>query len=113
MIHRPVREVFAFLADIENWAKLQLALRESEKASLGPVKVGDTFLQTLEIPGQLIELLCRVTRLEKDERVSLEYSWDQLLLWIEFVFKPLDDGTKLTSRGEGRIGGLLPCSKRP
>ena len=113
MIRRPVREVFAFLADIENWAKLQLALRESERASPGPVKVGDTFLQTLEIPGQRIELLCRVTRLEKDERVSLEYSWDQLLLWIEFIFEPLDGGTKLTSRGEGRIGGLLALFEAP
>jgi len=113
VIHRPVREVFAFLADIENWAKLQLALRESEKTSPGPVKVGDTFLQTLEIPGQLIELLCRVTALEKDERVSLEYSWDQLLLWIDFVFEPLDGGTKLTSRGEGRIGGLLALFEGP
>ena len=71
MIHCPVKEVFRFLADIENWAKLQLALRAREKASPGPVKVGDTFLQTLEIPGQMIELLCRVTGLEKDERVSL------------------------------------------
>ena len=44
MIQRPVSEVFAFLADIENWAKLQLTLRESQKASPGPVKVGDTFL---------------------------------------------------------------------
>jgi hypothetical protein len=49
VIHRPVREVFAFLADIENWTKLQLALRESEKTSPGPVRVGDTFLQTLDL----------------------------------------------------------------
>jgi Polyketide cyclase / dehydrase and lipid transport len=113
VIHRPVGEVFAFLADIENWAKLQLTLRESQEASPGPGRVGDTFLQTIEIPGQLIELLCRVTGLEEDERVSLEYSWNQLLLWIDFVFEPLDGGTKLTSRGEGRIGGFLSLFEAP
>jgi hypothetical protein len=43
----------------------------------------------------------------------LEYSWDQLLLWIDFVFEPLDGGTKLTSRGEGRIGGLLALFEAP
>ena len=93
--------------------KLQLTLRESQKASPGPVKVGDTFLQTIEIPGQLIELLCRVTGLEEDETVSLEYSWNQLLLWIDFVFEPLDGGTKLTSKGEGHIGGLLSLFEAP
>ena len=67
MIQRPVSEIFAFLADIENWAKLQLTLRESQETSPGPGRVGDTFLQTIEIPGQLIELLCRVTGLEEDE----------------------------------------------
>ena len=74
MIHRSVGEVFAFLADIENWAKLQLTLRESQETSPDPVRVGDTFLQSIEISGQLIELLCWVTGLEEDERASLEHS---------------------------------------
>jgi hypothetical protein len=90
-----------------------LTLRESQEASPGPGRVGDTFLQTIEIPGQLIELLCRVTGLEEDERVSLEYSWNQLLLWNDFVFEPLDGGTKLTPRGEGRTGGILCLFEAP
>jgi hypothetical protein len=43
----------------------------------------------------------------------LEYSWNQLLLWIGFVFEPLDGDTKLTSKGEGRIGGLLSQFEAP
>lgn len=71
------------------------------------MKVGDTFRQTLEIPGQRIELLCKVVELEKDERLSFEYFWDQLLLWISLVFEPFDGSTRLTARGEGRMGGFL------
>jgi hypothetical protein len=50
-IHRPVGEVFAFLTNVENWALLQPTLRESEReTSHGPMKVGGTFRQTLDIP---------------------------------------------------------------
>jgi uncharacterized protein YndB with AHSA1/START domain len=107
-VHRPVEEVFAFLTDIENWVLLQPALRESEReTSRGPMKVGDMFRQTLDIPGQHIELLCKVIEVEKNERISLEYSWDQLFLWIVLVVKPFDGGTRLTATGEGRMGGFL------
>ena len=71
------------------------------------MKVGDTFRQTLEIPGQRIELLCEVVELEKDERLMFEYFWDQLFLCISLVFEPFDGDTRLTARGEGRMGGFL------
>ena len=106
MIHRPVEEVFAFLGDIENWARLHPALRESDQTPRGPVEVGSAFRQTLEIPGQRIELLCEVTEYEPNERLSFEYAWDQLSLGVSFVFEPLDGSTRLTARGEGRMGGL-------
>lgn len=107
-IHRPVGEVFAFLSHVENWTRLQPALRESEGGtSRGPMKVGDTFRQVLDISGQRIELLCKVIEVEQNERISLQYSWDQLSLDVGFVFEPLDDSTRLNARGEGRMSGFL------
>ncbi len=107
-IHRPVGEVFAFLTDIENWTLLQPALQESERETArGPMQVGNTYRQTLDIPSQRIELLCEVIEVEKNERITLECSWDQLFLPISFVFEPLGDSTRLTATGEGRTGGFL------
>jgi uncharacterized protein YndB with AHSA1/START domain len=107
-IHRPVGEVFAFLTDVENWALLQPPLWESEReTSHGPMKVGDTFRQTLDIPSQRVELLCEVVEVEENERLSFEYTWDQLFLWIGLVVKPFDSGTRFTATGEGRVGGFL------
>lgn len=107
-IHRPVGEVFAFLTHVENWTRLQPTLRESEReTSRGPMKVGNTFRQTLDIPGQRIELLCKVLEVEENERISLEYFWNQLSLDVSFVFEPLGDSTRLIARGEGRMGGFL------
>ena len=107
-IHRPVGEVSAFLTHVENWALLQPALWESEReTSHGPMKVSDTFRQTLDIPGQRVDLLGEVVELEEDERLSFEYTWDQLFLWIGLVVKPIDSSTRLTATGEGRMGGFL------
>lgn len=107
-IERCVEEVFAFMAVIENWAQVQPALGESEQeTSRNPVKVGDTFRQTLEIPGQRIELLVKVTGCEPDESLSFEYTWGQLYLDVSFIFESLDVGTLLTTRGGGQLGGFL------
>ncbi len=107
-IQRPLKEVFTFLTDVENWGRLQSVSGETiEPASRGPMKVGDTFRQTLEISGQRVELLCKVVELEENERLAFEYTWDQLFLWIGLVFEPFDGGTRLATGGEGRLGGFM------
>jgi hypothetical protein len=108
VVDRPVEAIFAFLSNIENWAQVQPALRESEGGSpRAPMEVGSTFRQTLDIPGRQVELLGTVTGYELDERLSFDYSWDNLSLDLSFIFEPLDSGTLLTARGVGSLGGLL------
>lgn len=107
-INRLVKEVFAFMSVIENWAQVQPSLQEGGREALRrPVEVGDTFRQTLEIPGQRIELLGKVTGYEPDESLSFEYTRDQLYLNVSFIFESLDGGTLLTTRGGGQLGGFL------
>jgi hypothetical protein len=107
IIGRPVEEVFAFMADLENWARLQPSLRVNEQASGSPMEVGDTFRQAIEIPGKRIELVGEVVEYEKDEMLSFEYAWNQLSLGISLIFEPLNGSTRLTARGQGRMGGLF------
>ena len=107
VIGRPVEEVFAFMADFENWARLQPSLRVNEQASGSPMEVGDTFRQAIEIPGQRKELVGEVVEYEKDEMLSFEYAWDQLSLGISLIFEPLGGSTRLTATGQGRMGGLF------
>lgn len=107
-INRLVKEVFAFMTVIENWAQVQPSLQEGGREDpRQPVEVGDTFRQTLEIPGQRIELLGKVTGYAPDESLSFEYTWDQLYLDVSFIFESLDGGTLLTTRGGGHLGGFL------
>ncbi len=107
-INRLLKEVFAFMTVIENWVQVQPSLQEGGREDpRQPVEVGDTFRQTLEIPGQRIELLGKVTGYAPDESLSFEYTWDQLYLDVSFIFESLDGGTLLTTRGSGHLGGFL------
>jgi hypothetical protein len=70
------------------------------------MEVGSTVRQTLEISGQQIELLCKVTGYESNERISLEYSCNGLSLGVDLIFESLDGSIRLTAAGEGQMGGF-------
>jgi hypothetical protein len=103
---RPLEGVFAFLADFENWSQWQPDLRESEQTSRGPMDVGTTFLQVLEVGGQRIKLFCEVTEYAKDEKLSFAYARDGLSFRLSFYFEPVKGGTRIISKGEGRMSGV-------
>ena len=45
VINRPVKEVFAFLSNFENWPKWSPGLLENKKTSDGPISRGTTWLR--------------------------------------------------------------------
>lgn len=103
VVHRPPKEVFAFVADLDNWAH---PASENGDTYHTPVEVGDTFRQDFEAQGQRIQLLGEVIGYEPGESLSFEYAWDGSSLGLSFVFEPVDDGTKLTGKGEGYTEGF-------
>ena len=106
VIDRPPAEVFAFLADLENWRWWQPDLLESEQTSRGPMDVGTTFRQTLEVGGKRVVLLCEVSGYEENERLSFDYVRDGLSFWLGFYLESLMSGTRVTARGEGGMTGF-------
>ncbi len=106
VIRSSIEEVFAFVSNSENWRQLRPAAREDEQLPRGPMRVGDRFVQDLQVPGQRIELPCEVTEYKPDERLSLGYSWNSLTLELDFIVEPTGEGTKLTGRGEGHASGF-------
>jgi uncharacterized protein YndB with AHSA1/START domain len=107
VIDRPLEEVFAFLTDLENWSLWQPDLRESEQTSRGPMDVGTTFRQALDVGGRRIELFCEVTGHEKDEKLSFDYARNGLSFALSFYFEPVEEGgSRITGKGEGRMSGF-------
>ena len=107
VIDRPPGEVFAFLSDLENWSRWQPDLLESKQTSRGPMEVGTTFWQTLDVGGQRFELLCEVTGYEAHEELSFFYARDGLSFWLGFYLGPVGAGTRVTGKGKGRMTGFF------
>ncbi len=105
-IQRPPEEVFGFLSDFENWSLWQADLGETEQTSRGSMDASATFRQALDIKGKRVDLLCEVTGYEPNERLSFVCDREDVTLGFDFVFEPVVDGTRLTVRGEGRLGGF-------
>src|SRR3712207_494833 len=70
------------------------------------MNVGTTFRQTLEVGGKRIVLLCEVTGYEEDEEMSFDYAREGLSFWLGFYLEPVESGTRLTGKGEGRMTGF-------
>jgi uncharacterized membrane protein len=64
MINRPIEEVFAVLANLENDVKRHMELVESRNTSRGSNGVGATFLFTGEFLGRRMETIWEVTEYE-------------------------------------------------
>ncbi len=106
VIHQPPEEVFGYLSNLENWSLWQSDLRESEQTSRGSINPGTEFRQALDIRGKRIELLCEVTEYEPNEKLSFACDQEDVSFALDFVFEPVDDSTRLTGRGEGRLNGF-------
>lgn len=104
VINRPPEEVFAFVADLDNWVRS--ASEDGGRTYHTPVEIGDTFSQDFEAQGQPVELRGEIIGYEPDESLSFGYTWDGSSLELSFIFEPVDDGTRLIGRGQGYASGM-------
>ncbi|MGE5291348.1 MAG: SRPBCC family protein, partial [Micromonosporaceae bacterium] len=95
-IHRPVENVFAFLADFENVPAWNYAIEETRKTSAGPVGVGTTYRQTRSIPRRSEESF-EVTVFEPGKRLAVRGQIGPFRAAISYLLEPTLGGTRLTN----------------
>ena len=69
VIDRPIHEVFAFIANVENNPQWQQSVLETRKTSPGPVGVGSTGIEVRQFMGRRMELSFEVTEYEENSRL--------------------------------------------
>jgi hypothetical protein len=95
-IHRPLDEVFAFLADFENVPKWNYAIEKTWKATPGPVGVGTTYRQTRSIPGRSEEGF-EVTAFEPGKLLAVQGQIGPFRARISYLLEAAPGGTRLTN----------------
>ena len=106
VIHRPVADVFAFVADPDNLPQWQSGLLEVEKLS-GDGGVGSRHREVRSLLGRRIEQVLEVTALTPDRRLDFEVVEGPVHLSVEHTFEPAGDDTRITVVGQGDTGTLF------
>jgi carbon monoxide dehydrogenase subunit G len=105
-IERPLHEVYAFVADLENVPKWNYAIVETRKTSSGPVGVGTTYRQVRSLPARSEETLL-VTEMEPDRRVAIHGNLGPFVGTLTYEFDDLDGRTRLTNTADLEGHGLM------
>jgi uncharacterized protein YndB with AHSA1/START domain len=98
-IQRPIEDVFAFLADLENVPRWNYAIEATRKTSPGPVGVGTTYSQTRSVPRRSEEGF-EVTVFEPVSGLAIRGRIGPFRATVRYTLQPLDGGTRLTNQVE-------------
>lgn len=105
IIQRPVKDVFAFLADFENIPKWNYAIVETTKVSPGPVGVGTTYHQTRSVPSRSEEGF-EVTVFQPASHLEIQGQIGPFRARISYLLEPTGSSTRLRNPVELGSSGL-------
>jgi len=104
-IHRPARDVFAFIADGLSGPKWRSGIVDI--ALVSGSEVGATYKQGVKGPGgRRIDADYRVTVFEPNSRLSFEAIAGPVRPTGEYILEEVDGGTRLTFTLHAELGGI-------
>ena len=110
-IKRPIEEVFAVLANLENDAKWRQEFVETKKTSEGPIGIGARFSLFGEFLGRRMETVYEAVKYEPNRIAAWETVSGPLPLKFQRSFERVEGGTQVTVIYEVEIRGFLKLIK--
>ncbi|HUY77036.1 MAG TPA: SRPBCC family protein [Ktedonobacterales bacterium] len=119
IIHRPVDEVFDFVADERNEPRYNPQMLRAEQTSAGPIGVGATFRAVSMSLGRPVEMTIAFTAYERPRRLMSTTQLATMDIQGTLTFAPVPVGTqmnwswKLKPRGVFKLmAPLITCIGR-
>jgi carbon monoxide dehydrogenase subunit G len=106
-IRRPRQEVFEFMSDPANDALYRSGAKFSEWSSEGPVGVGSTLRTVDRFLGRDVETTSEITMWDPPDKYAFQTVGGSFPAEYTLEFESIEEGTKLTSRGEIEFRGFL------
>ena len=106
-IHRPVREVFGVVGNLENNPKWQSAVIEATKVSAGPIAEGTRFRHVVRLMGRASVIAMEFRHYARERRYVLDCVTGPLEFTTEVSFEPIAGGTRLVTLIAGQPKGLV------
>jgi uncharacterized membrane protein len=107
IIHRPVDEVFDFVADERNEPRYNPQMRRAEQTSAGPIGVGTTFRAESTSLGRPVMMTIAFTEYQRPHRLTSATHLSTMDIQGTLTFDPVPDGTRMRWSWELEPRGML------
>ena len=111
LIDKPVKEVFAFVANPANMSKWNSAVISMEQITPGAVGLGTKFKSVGEMLGRRIEGEMEVIAFEPDSKYGFQMNAGPIQVNVTLAFKTVGTGTKLSLNAQGNPGGVFKLAE--
>jgi len=111
LIDRPVKDVFAFVANPNNMSQWNSAVVSIEQITPGAVGPGTKFKTTGEMMGRRIEGEMQVITYEPDTKCAYQMNAGPMQVSLTLGFKTVGTGTKLSLNAQGNPGGVFKLAE--
>ncbi len=111
LIDRPMKDVFAFVADPNNMARWNSAVVGLQQVTPGAVAAGTKFKTVGEVMGRRIEGEMQVVAYEPDTKCGFQLNAGPMQMILTITFKTVGTGTKVSLNGQGNPGGIFKLAE--
>ena len=106
VIDRPIEEVFAFMADVENLQRWAENTIEARQTSEGPVSAGTTCTVRSKAMGRVMAHHFVVTEYEPHTTYAAKSTSGPFPMHMRYSLEPTDGGTRVHTVTEADLGGI-------
>jgi len=111
LIDKPMKDVFAFVANPNNMSKWNSAVVSLQQVTPGAVGVGSKFKSVGEMMGRRIEGEMQVTAYEPDTKCGFQVNAGPMQMNLTMSFKTVGTGTKLSLNAQGNPAGFFKLAE--
>jgi carbon monoxide dehydrogenase subunit G len=111
LIDRPLKDVFAFVADPNNMSKWNSAVVSLEQVTPGDVGVGTKFKSLGEMMGRRIKGEMQIMAYEPDTKCGFQVNAGPMQVNLTLAFKTVGTGTKVGLNAQGNPGGIFKLAE--
>lgn len=114
-IHRPPREVFAYIEELDRHGEWQDAIISARKEPPGPTRIGTRNIELRRLPGGPREIASEVYEYAPPRRIAARGVNGPVRATVVITIEPLDDGSRsrvtleltVTGRGIGKLFAIF------
>jgi len=111
LVDKPIKDVFAFVANPNNMSKWNTTVASVEQITPGDVGVGTKFKSTGEMMGRRIEGEIQVTTYEPDTKFGVQMNAGPMQMNMTVSFKAVGTGTKISLHAQGNPAGFFKLAE--